>query len=111
VTQNSIHEEIKSRLNSENASYHSVQNLLCYSLLSKNINIKIYSTIIFPVVQYGYETSSLTLREDHWMRVSGNRVVRKTCGPKRDEGKGEWRRKLHNEKSFMIFTSYQILFR
>ena len=78
-------------MNSENAVYHSVQNLLCYSLLFKNINIKIYSTITFPVVQYGYETWSLTLREDHWMRVFGNRVVRKTCGPKRDEGTEEWR--------------------
>jgi len=56
TNQNSIQEEIKSRLKSRNACYHSVQNLLSSSLLSKNLKIKIYRTIILPVVLYGYET-------------------------------------------------------
>jgi len=61
TNQNSIAEEIKSRLRSGNACYHSVQNLLSCSLLSKNLKIKIYRTIILPVVLYGCETWSLTL--------------------------------------------------
>ena len=63
TNQNSIQEEIKNRLKSGNACYHSVQNLLSSSLLSKNINISIYRTIILPFVLYGHETWSLTLRE------------------------------------------------
>jgi hypothetical protein len=59
---NSIHEEIKSRLKSRNACYHLVQDLVSYSLLSKNTKIKIYRTIILCVVLYGCETWSLTLR-------------------------------------------------
>ena len=62
--QNSIQEEIKSRLKSGNACYHSVQNLLSSRLLSKNLKIKIYRTIILPVVLYGCETWLLTLREE-----------------------------------------------
>jgi len=58
--QNSIQEEIKSRLKLGNACYHSVQNLLSSRLLSKNLTIKIYGTIILPVVLYGCETWSLT---------------------------------------------------
>jgi hypothetical protein len=54
--QNSIQEEIKSRLKLGNACYHSVQNLLSSKLLSRNLKIKIYRTIIFPVVLYGCET-------------------------------------------------------
>ena len=90
---NSIEEEIKSRLNSGNVCYHSVQNLLSSSLLSKNLKIKIYRTIILPVVLYGCETWSLTMREEH--RVFENRVLRRIFGHKRDEVTGEWR-KLHN---------------
>jgi hypothetical protein len=61
TNQNSIHEEIKCGLKSGNDYYHSVQNLLSSSLLSKNIMIKTYTNIIFPVVLYGCETCSLTL--------------------------------------------------
>ena len=61
---NSIQEEINSRLKSGNACHYSVQNLLSSSLLSKNLNIKIYRTIILPIVLYGCETWSLTLREE-----------------------------------------------
>ena len=72
TNQNSIQKEIKSRLKLGNACYHSVQNLLSSSLLSKNLKIKIYRTIIFPVVLYGCETWSLTLREEHRLRVFDN---------------------------------------
>jgi len=85
TNQNSIQEEIKRRLKSGNACYHSVQNLLSSSLLSKNLKIKIYRTIILPVVLYGCETWSLTLREERRLRVFENRVLRRTFGPKRDE--------------------------
>ena len=67
------------------------------SLLSKNLKIKIYRTIILSVVLYGYETWSLTLREEHRLRVFENRVLRRIFGPKRDEATGEWR-KFHNEE-------------
>ena len=61
TNQNSIHEEIKYRLKAGNACYYSVQTLLSSKLLSKNLKIKIYKTIILPVVLYGCETWSLTL--------------------------------------------------
>jgi len=94
--QNYIQEEIKSRLKSGNACYHLVQNFLSFSLLSKNIKIKIYRTIILPVVLYGCETWSLTLREENRLRLFENTVVR-VFGLKRDEVAGEWR-KLHKEE-------------
>jgi hypothetical protein len=76
TNQNDIHDEIKSRLNSGNACYYSVQNLLSSRLISKNLKIKIYKTVILPVVLYGYETWSLTLGEEHSLRVFENRVLR-----------------------------------
>jgi hypothetical protein len=66
--QNLIQEEIKRRLNSGNACYHLVQNLLFSRLLSKYLKVRIYKTIILPVVLYGCETWSLTLREEHKLR-------------------------------------------
>ena len=69
TNQNSIAEEINSRLRSGNACYNSVQNLLSSRLLSKHLKIKIYRTIILPVVLYGFETWSLTLREERKLRV------------------------------------------
>jgi hypothetical protein len=60
--QNCVHEEIKSRLNSGNACYHSVHSLLSSRLLSRNVKVKMYKTIIVPVVLYGCETWSLTQR-------------------------------------------------
>ena len=89
--------EIKCRLKLGNACYHSVQHLLSSSLLSKNLKIKIYRTIILPIVLYGCETWSLTLREEHRLRVFENRVLRRIFGPKRDGVTGEWR-KLHKEE-------------
>ena len=67
-------------------------------MLSKKLKIKIYRTIILPVVLYGCETWSLTLRDEHRLRVFENRVLRRVFGPKRDEVTGEWR-KLHEELS------------
>src|SRR5215475_14248253 len=95
--QNSIQEEIKRRLKLGNACYHPVQNLLSSRLLSKNLKIKVYRTIILLVVLYGCETWALTLREERRLRVFENRVLRRVFGPKRDEVTGEWR-KLHNEE-------------
>ena len=86
---NVCQEEIKSRLKLGNACYYSVQNLLSSSLLSKKLKIKIYRTIILPVVQYGCETWSLTLREERRLRVFANRMVRRVFGSKRDEVTGE----------------------
>jgi len=71
-----------------NACYHSVQNLLSSRLLSKTLKLKIYRTIIFPVL-YGCETWSLTLREGRKPWMFGNRVPRRRFGPKRDEVTGE----------------------
>jgi len=72
--QNSIQEEIKRRLKSGEVCYHSVQNLLSSSLLSKNVKIKIHRTIVFRVVLYGRETWSLTLKEESRLSVFENAV-------------------------------------
>ena len=69
TNKNYIQEEIKSRLKLRNACYYSVQNLFSSSLLSKKLKIKIYRTIILPVVLYGCETWSLTLRDERRLRV------------------------------------------
>ena len=74
-----------------------MQNLLSSRLLSKNLKIEIYRTIILPVVLFGCETWSLTLREERKLRVFENKVLRRIFGPRRDEGMGEWRR-LRNEE-------------
>jgi hypothetical protein len=86
-----IQEEIKRRLNSGNGCYRSVQNLLSSHLLSKNVKVRIYKTIILPLVLYGCETWSLTIREEHKLRVFENRVLRRIFGPKRDGVAGGWR--------------------
>jgi hypothetical protein len=77
-------------------------------LLSRNVKVKIYKTIILPVILYEYETWSLTLREEHRLRVFENRVLRRILGPKRDEVTGEWR-KLHNEELHMLYSSPNII--
>ena len=74
-----------------------MQNLSSSRLLSKNVEIKIHRTIILPVVLYGCETWSLTLREKSKLRVFENMVLRRIFGPRSDEVTGEWRR-LHNEE-------------
>ncbi|KAJ4451108.1 hypothetical protein ANN_02548 [Periplaneta americana] len=92
---NDTREEIKRRINMGNACYYSVEKLLSSSLLSKNLKVRIYKTVILPVVLYGCETWTLTLREEQRLRVFENKVLRKIFGAKRDEVTGEWR-KLHN---------------
>jgi hypothetical protein len=77
-------------------------------LLSKNVKIKIYRTIILPVVLYGCETLSLTLREECRLRAFKKKVLRRIFGPKRDEVTGEWRR-LHNKELYALYSSPNII--
>jgi hypothetical protein len=77
-------------------------------LLLRNVKVKIYKTIILPVVLYGCETWSLTLREAHRLRVFENRILRRIFAPKRDEVTGEWR-KLHNEELHNLYSSPDII--
>jgi hypothetical protein len=77
--------------------------------LSRDVKVKIYKTIILPlVVLYGCATWSLTLREEHRLRVFENRVLRRIFVPKRDEATGEWR-KLHNEELHNLYLSPDII--
>jgi hypothetical protein len=79
ANENFIREEIKSKFESRNASYYSVQNFIAAILLSNNIQIKIYRAIILPVGMYGNETWSPALREESKLRMFENRMVRKIC--------------------------------
>jgi hypothetical protein len=106
--QNCMHEEIKCRLNSGNACYHSIQSLLSSRLLSRSVKVKIYKTTILPIVLYGCETWFLTLKEEQRLRVFENRVLWRIFGPKRDEVTGEWR-KLHSGELHNIFSSLNII--
>ena len=85
TNQNSVQSQIKCRLKAGNSRYYSVHTLLSSRLLSKKLKIKIYKTIILPVVVYGCETWSLTLREECRLRVFENRILRRMLGPKWDE--------------------------
>ncbi|KAJ4428539.1 hypothetical protein ANN_24583 [Periplaneta americana] len=91
-----------------NACYYSVEKLLSSSLLSKNLKVRIYKTVILPVVLYGCETWTLTLREEQRLRVFENKVLRKIFGAKRDEVTGEWR-KLHNTELQALYSSPDII--
>jgi hypothetical protein len=77
-------------------------------VLCRNVKVKIYKTVILPVVLYGCETWSLTLREGHRLMVFENRVLRRIFGPKRDEVTGEWR-KLHNGELHNMYSSPDII--
>ncbi|KAJ4429616.1 hypothetical protein ANN_21802 [Periplaneta americana] len=105
---NDTREEIKHRINMGNACYYSVEKLLSSSLLSKNLKVRIYKTVILPVVLYGCETWTLTLREEHRLRVFENKVLIKIFGAKRDEVTGEWR-KLHNTELHALYSSPDII--
>jgi hypothetical protein len=82
---------------------HSIRNLLSSCLPSKNIRIGICKAIILHVVLFGCENLSLTLEEEHRLRVFENRVLRRIFGPKRDEVMGEWR-KLRNEELCDLYS-------
>jgi hypothetical protein len=84
-----------------------VQNLLSFRLPTKNGKVRVYKTIILPVVLYGCETWSLTARQEHTLRVFQNRVLR-IFGPKRDGVTGGWR-KLHNEELRDLYSSPSII--
>jgi hypothetical protein len=107
TNQSDIHDEIKRRLNSGNVCFYSVQNLLSSLLISKDLKIKIGITVILPIVLYGCETWSLTLEEEHRLRVFENRVLKKIFGPKREED-GSWR-KLHNDELHSLYSSPDII--
>jgi hypothetical protein len=107
TNQNDIHDEIKKRLNSGNACYYSVQNLFSSSPVSKNLKIKIYITVILPVVLYRCKTWSLTLVEKQRLRVFENRVLRKIFGPTREEDVS-WR-KVHNDELHSLYSSPNIV--
>jgi hypothetical protein len=83
-------------------------SLLSSRLLSRSIKVKIYKTVILPVVLYGCETWSLALREQHRLRVFEKRVLRRIFGPKEDEVAGEWR-KLHSEELHILYSSPNII--
>jgi hypothetical protein len=78
-------------------------SLLSSRLLSRNVKVKIYKTIILQVILYGCETWSLTLREEHRLRVFENRVLGRIFGPKREDVTGEWR-KLHSEELHNLYV-------
>ena len=106
--QNSIQEEIKSRLKSGNACFRLVHNLFSSSFLSENIKINIYRTIILRVVLYGCETWLLILRDEHRLRMFENRVMGRIFGPKRKEVTRKWR-KLHNEELNSLYSLPNII--
>jgi hypothetical protein len=108
TNQNLIQEEIKRTLNSGNTCYHSVQNLLSSPLLSKNTKVRLHKTIIVPVVLYVCETWSLTVREEHKLKVFENRVLRRTFGPNRDGVTGERGGESCITRSFIICTLRQV---
>jgi hypothetical protein len=106
--QNFILEEIRSRLNSDNACYHSDHNLLSSHLLSKNLRITTHKTIMLPVVLYGCETWPLTSRKAHRLRVFEKRVLRRIFGSTRDDMIGSWS-KVHNEELYNFHSSPSII--
>jgi hypothetical protein len=95
-------------INLGTASYHSVQDILSSCLLSKNIKIRIYKTIIMPMVMYGCEAWFLILREEHRLRVFENRVLRRIFETKKDKVTGGWR-KLHNEELQNMYSSPSVI--
>ena len=105
---NDIREEIKRGINMGNACYYSLEKMLSSHLLSKKYKVNTYKTIILPVALYGYETWSLTLREEHRLRLFENKVLRKIFGAKKNKITGEWR-KLHNTELHALYSLSNII--
>jgi hypothetical protein len=108
TNQNSIQEEIKSRMMSGNACYHSMQNILSSSLLAKSMKIEICRNIILSIVLYGCEIWSLTLRKEGRLRVFENRVLRRIFGHRRDDVKLDGEN--YRMRSLISFILHPILF-
>jgi hypothetical protein len=87
---------------------YSGHSLLSSRLLTRNIKVKIYKTIVLPVVLYGCDIRSLTLREERILRVFQNRVLRRIFGPKRDEVTEEWM-KLQCQELHNLYSSPDII--
>jgi hypothetical protein len=104
---NGIHNKIKSRLNSGSACSYSVQNLLSSRIISEKLTIKLYETVILPIVLYGCETWSLTLREEHRLRVFWKRMLRNIFGTKMEEDRS-WG-KLHNYELHRLYSAPNIV--
>jgi len=85
-----------------------MQNPLSSSFLYKNVKIKIYRTLILPVVLFGCETWSHTIRKEHGLRVFDNRVLRRIFEPKRNEATEEWKR-LHKEELYDLCSSTNVM--
>jgi hypothetical protein len=107
TSQNDVYDEIRSRLNSENGSNKSAQNLCLPISYQKDRRLKYKKkTVTLPVVLYGCEAWSLTLSEEHRLRVFEKRVLR-IFGPKREED-GSWR-KLHKDELHNLYPSPNIV--
>jgi hypothetical protein len=91
----------------KNICDHEFVILLSSCLHSKHVNIRVYKTIILPLILYGYEIWSLTLRKEHRLMVFQNRVLR-IFGPKGDDVTGGWR-KLHNEDLNNLYSLPSII--
>jgi hypothetical protein len=91
-----------------NSNFYIITTLTGLFCITEVTNIRVHRTIILPVVLYGYETWSLTLREEQRLREFENRMLRRIFGPKRDEATGEWRR-LHNEELNDLYSSPNIV--
>jgi hypothetical protein len=103
TNQNEIYDEIKS----VQGIFIIIQSkIFCLPVSSEDLKFKVYRTVILPVVLYGCETWSLTLREEHRLRVFENRVLRRIFGPKREE-EGLWR-KLHNDELHCLYSSLNV---
>jgi len=85
-----------------------VQNVLSSNLLSKNIKVMIYRAIILPVVLYGCKAWSLTMREEHRLRVFNNRALRRIFGFDSEKVIGKWRR-LQNEELYDLYSTLIII--